>query len=1632
MLRSVRCAAVVATVATVLGLAVFPGTASAAPGDTTLVSDGPLWADGAAEGAYDPSVSADGRYVAFTSAYDTGPDSEDSRQVYVRDRQAGTVHVVSVRPDGQPGNLDSFDPSISADGRYVAYTSFATDIVTDGPESQYWNSDVYRYDRVTGTTVRASGAHGGGESDRGAYDPAISGDGRYVAFGSPATNLIGPADPDAFWQQGAYRRDLDTGALARLDVPAQSGWNWSSTSGHPAISGDGRYVTFVSDRFDLDEHWGCACPSVYRRDVVAGVTARVSVASDGTPADVDSTEASMSADGRFVAFQTAAALTPDDTNGVTDVFLRDVSGGTTTRVSVGEEGAQLAAGGSGPAVSGDGGAVAFVSASAADGEGAPGATDVYVRRLADADTRLASRRTDGGAADAASRAPALDETGGLVVFASRATTLAAGDTDGRDDVFAHEAVTGVRARLTIGEPTSGWAGGGVPVNATLTAQGLPLAARRVRFTLRDAAGEAIQEAQDYTDELGLAEAWLSLPLTGGDYLLDADFEGDATYPAATRRATFVVRVRTSAVEYTGATSGVRGEPAAVSATLRDGDSGYVLDWREVRFELRDGEEVVSVAQATTDHAGRAVASMYMPAVALGQYSLVTRYDGEPGRDGASVTTPFSVGLHPTAVSNAGPVFGYRGEPALVRAWLVRDGTGEPLPWQTIRFTVERNGEPVAAGTGHTDMDGYAETSLAIMVEPGAYDLRIAYEGETSYAASAVTVPYEVRLHPVGLTYTGDRTAYAFEGLWLRATLTDLDRAEPLAYSQLTYTLLLGDEPVRQGALHAGADGVAETTAPAPPAGEYTLRLRFGGDDSHSPATLDVPVTVRRHATVVTAAGTQAAYVGQPLTYDVAVADPETGATPGPSEVLVVVRDAEGVQRAGGRVWLGADGTATATVFPPELPPGTYDVAVEWPGNEAFEPAAWHTAVEVTKRPVTVEYLGDVTGSANQLAFVRARVTSPATDALLSWREMKFVLLDEEGVVRGATLLTVDSEGYASGAIELPGEAGTYTMRATYDGGTLFESGWDDTAFEVVLFPSELTTRGATDAPRGESATLGARLANPTTGEALGGRTVTFTLRDGTAELWTAAATTGADGVATAALVTNAPAGTYELVAAFAGDATQAPARATTAFTVRVDPTELTYTGETTGVRTEPAHLAARLVNTYTGLPLAGRAVEAELRSGGTVVASRALTTDADGWARGDLALDVPAGDYTLVLRYAGATADQPSEVSRAFTVTLRPVTLTYGGAVSGITGHEATLAARLVRADTGEALAGRPVTFTLGTATATGTTGADGVAEAVVTLPVPGTYDVTASVAAAGAFAGGSALASVAVAKVPAVLAYQGGTGVVSGEQADLAALLTRSDTGAGLDGREVTFSVHDGDDRVGVVTAPTDGDGTAAATWVADVPAGTYTVEVTYDGDALTEAASATATLTVTKRATTLADLSPASGVRGTTATLVTVVTDTLSGAPVAGREVTFRLGTLTATAETDGNGRASAPVRLDLVPGTYDLTVTSAADDRRAAATVTRPFTVRWQYSFADDTGLGTVHLNVTTKEFQFAGRTESSAIVHDPSMTVTYGVGGSIVEVNYRSAEITLVGTFQLSTGRFNANVTTPRGYYVLKRV
>ncbi|HEX8148507.1 MAG TPA: Calx-beta domain-containing protein [Pyrinomonadaceae bacterium] len=401
----------------------------------------------------------------------TGPAAASSAAA-----QPSQTGLVDVTPTGAASANGAWSASVTPDGRYVLFTTASDDLAPNDNNGFFIGYDVFVRDRRAGRTILVSAnAAGTGTGNAPSAQPAISANGRYVAFLSSATDLVAP-DPGGSGSKNVYLRDLSTNQTV-LVSSTPAGKRGNSSSGvllddrpNLSVSDDGRYVCFVSQASDLVAGDTNNRQDIFVRDVQTGTTRLVSVNQSGTGVgNAETSYGVMTPDGRYVAFRSLAGdLVPNDANNREDIFLRDVREGTTRLVSARPDGASGNADADPRfygdlAVSPDGRFVLFTSGASDlvagdnNGAGSDNGVDVFLRDTVAGTTRLVSVNQSGTTGGGASGSPAMTPDGRFVVFLSAAEDLVPNDTNKVQDVFVRDLQANTTSLVTVN--TSGAAAG---------------------------------------------------------------------------------------------------------------------------------------------------------------------------------------------------------------------------------------------------------------------------------------------------------------------------------------------------------------------------------------------------------------------------------------------------------------------------------------------------------------------------------------------------------------------------------------------------------------------------------------------------------------------------------------------------------------------------------------------------------------------------------------------------------------------------------------------------------------------------------------------------------------------------------------------------------------------------------------------------------------------------------------------------------------------------------------------------------------------------------------------------------------------------------------------------------------------
>lgn len=860
----------------------------------------------------DAHTSADGRYVAFFSdASDLVPgDTNGDGDIFVRDTVAGTTERVSVSSDEEQADGSSMQAAISDDGRYVVFVSFAPNL-TNEVDPTNTNSEVYLRDLEAGTTERITHAVGGGPSLGSSLQPSVSANGRFVSFFSHASDLVA-GDDNARADVFVFDRQTSETNLVSVAADGSSG-NASSTFAQ--ISDDGRYVAFRSAATNLIGEDGNGEPDVFLRDLESNTTEIVSIATDDTQGNADafSPLLSMSSDARYITFQSSASnLVPNDSNGLTDalagsdVFVRDRQEETTERVSVTTSGGEYidAFGGS---ISADGRYVAFHATRSGQDTSDFGAyADVYVHDRVTGSTELVSatsRFADPVTGDSENAAITAD--GRYVYFQTGAPDFVPGDGNEYMDVVRRirgprRGLLSARVESTeIGARVSGVARFGGDV----VAQGDDPAGEPGLGSGADLTGASITYRHEDGDLLFRLEldSMPHVAVGAAGTTTTGNVGGD---PTLVYGASFTLNGTRYEIRAQRAGASRRSAPAFTRYVCGTGCAGGGVDipggfgttGTEIRMSLpaalmglQPGESLESITAfvGPGEMATGALASL--DEIALGDVTapdarvrlghgpesgegIVYDFESYPfagtfseefegalaagdtywaraciddrcgvpemlappaGPDPDPTTTPTA-----TPSPSASPVpmttnvsftegsssAGQFSDATRFEALLTGED-GAPVPGAELTFELTGR-ESSRTLTATTDAGGFAEVAPTLEEDPGAYQLTVRYAGSADHLPSADTTAYLVEKEDteVVLTVSGKGKDRALE-----ARLFDLDSSAGIA--SRTIDFYADGESI--GAVATDADGRATMSLPSRyRGGRHNFEVRFEGDSHY--------------------------------------------------------------------------------------------------------------------------------------------------------------------------------------------------------------------------------------------------------------------------------------------------------------------------------------------------------------------------------------------------------------------------------------------------------------------------------------------------------------------------------------------------------------------------------------------------------------------------------------------------------------------------------------------------------------------------------------------------------------------------------------------------------------------------------
>lgn len=381
-----------------------------------------------------PAISPDGRWVVFHSDASNlaATDASGATDVFVRDLSTNATERISVGGAGGESNGSSMNGSITANGRYVAFQSEATNLAVGDFNV---SSDIFLRDRLTGLTTIVSVSTGGAIGNGPSFNPVISADGFFIVYASSATNLV-PNDTNQ--RIDVFLRNLNTGQT-RLVTNVTGGANGDSDQ--PTISSDGQFIAFRSTATNLVANDTLGFADIFVRDMSGTTFELVSQTTAGAHANGASDLPSISADGSRIVFASQAAnLAPSGAPAV-NVLLRDRSAGTTTLLNSGPAGVSNSPA-TRPRISGNGQYVSFLSQSTNLTPGHSGiVTDLFALQLVSGVIQRASVPTTPEPSEPSSNVAengGISDNGRFLSFSTPANNMTSGDSGSLEDVFVRD------------------------------------------------------------------------------------------------------------------------------------------------------------------------------------------------------------------------------------------------------------------------------------------------------------------------------------------------------------------------------------------------------------------------------------------------------------------------------------------------------------------------------------------------------------------------------------------------------------------------------------------------------------------------------------------------------------------------------------------------------------------------------------------------------------------------------------------------------------------------------------------------------------------------------------------------------------------------------------------------------------------------------------------------------------------------------------------------------------------------------------------------------------------------------------------------------------------------------------------
>jgi sugar lactone lactonase YvrE len=789
------------------------------------------------------------------------------------------------------------------------------------------------------------------------------------------------------------------------------------------------------------------------------------------------------------------------------------------------------------------------------------------------------------------------------------------------------------------QPVSGNFSTPTPVSAILTNPDTqaPLVNEPVTFTLN---GDSSESCTATTDSTGTATCDITASQPSSTYTLTASFPGDSTTSVPigsdSTSSTFTVNPDTSALSYTGPTSGVNGQPITLTGTLTTDTptTGTPLPTKVVTFTIGSGSTAQS-CNAVTDTSGDV--SCTIPALDQPQTSetVTSTFTADAYDTASTVSTPVTI-TEPTTLT-VNPTTGAYGGATTVSGVLTDSNTNTPIANEPVTFIL--NGNETCTGT--TDSTGTASCTITPGEPAATYTLSGSFGGDTTLPLqlnpSSGSNNFVVTLAQTALTYTGGTVAQNGQSLTVSGVLTTNNPVPGSGLAGRTVSFTLGSGSTAQtcsGTTSATGAVSCTIAVTGQPPGPIPVTDTFGGDVYYQPANAGSTVNLPEGTTLTVTSATGPYNGSTPLTGT--LVNTYTN-QPVPNEPVTLTLN--GAQSC--TATTNASGVATCPVTPTE-PPSTYSVTGTFGGDKTTTPvllaSSGSSTFTETKASTTVTYTGSTSTTSGQAPSLSATLTT-SSGAPLPGQTVTFTV--GTGSSAQHCSATTNAAGQASCSIcSYNQSASPLPVTVSYGGNTDYSSSSTSKSVTVVT-PTSLSV-SATTATYNQPVTLNGTLTNSVTGQGISGQTVTLTLNGSQS----CTATTGSYGKASCTVTPTEPSGTYSLTGSFAGNTATNPqllsSNGSNKVVVNGAPTTLTYTGAASVDNGQSLTLSATLTNN--GTPLANQPVVLTLGTGRTAQSCNA-TTNASGVASCSVSVNQLQGSVTVTVSYAGSSYYQSSSAS---------------------------------------------------------------------------------------------------------------------------------------------------------------------------------------------------------------------------------------------------------------------------------------------------------------------------------------------------------------------------------------------------